>query len=145
MDRKVIISLIVALIAIIVIGFVALRFVPTGDLANLDVGEKLSNVTENTSINVSESPVDTEINITPNDTSVNGTARNETVVNDTIDNATADTNDSDANAEASGDVLHKQTLVITGNQTGQYQGMEPGTYILYYTENDGVIKIDKVA
>ena len=44
-----------------------------------------------------------------------------------------------------GDVLHKQTFTITGNETGQNEGMEPGTYVMYYTENDGIIKVDKIA
>ena len=41
--------------------------------------------------------------------------------------------------------MHKQTFVVTENETGQHEGMEPGTYVIYYTENDGPIKIEKIA
>ena len=58
-------------------------------------------------------------------------------------NDTNDTKDNSSDVNA-GDVLHKQSLVISGNSSDQYQGMESGTYIVYYTGNDGIIKIEKV-
>ena len=140
MDKKVIIGLLIALLSIILVGFVALHFVPTNGIAN----DVQGNATENTSLNVSQSTVETQINNTINETVSNVTALNETLANVTA-NATADMNGSNPAVADTGDVLHKQSIIITGNQTGQYQGMEPGTYIIYYTENDGVIKIEKIA
>ena len=78
-------------------------------------------------------------NLTVNTTDVNASA--------IIDNQTVnDANDTNASSDAidEGDVLKKQTFIVSENETGQYKGMEPGTYVLYYTENDGPIKIDKV-
>ena len=133
MDKKVIIALIVALIAIIVIGFAALRFVPTGNLINTDV----SNVTENTTVNVSGASADTQLNVTVD---------NVTAANNTANITAGDVNNTNdtSNATDPGDILHKQTFTITGNETGPNGEMEPGTYVMYYTENDGVIKIEKV-
>lgn len=129
LNKKLIISLIIALIAIIVVGFVALHFVPNGDLADLNLTGNDTNVTEDVNVTV----VENQTNLT--------------------DNATAnDTAKEDANASATnsssvdpGDVLHKQTFVVSENETGQNEGMEPGTYVMYYTENDGPIKIEKIA
>ena len=78
-------------------------------------------------------------NLTANATDVNASA--------VIDNKTVnDANNTNANSNAvdSGDVLKKQTFTVSENETGQHEGMEPGTYVLYYTENDGPIKIEKV-
>lgn len=138
LNKKLIIGFIVALIALIVIGFVALNFVPTNDLVNLDVSGNMDNLTENSTVNLSD--VSEQLNITEN----NGTA-----VNDTSDDAkdtSDDVNDTNASSDDidEGDVLHKQTFTITGNETGQNEGMEPGTYVMYYTENDGIIKVDKI-
>lgn len=143
LNKKLILSLIAALIAIIVIGFVALHFVPTSDIVDFNITGNDTNVTEDVNVTVPE-------NVT-NVTDLNVTNVTDTVVEDAKANAT-DVNATDVNATASasddidaGDVLHKQTFVIYGNETGQYQGMEPGTYVMYYTENDGPIKIEKVA
>ena len=91
------------------------------------VGENITeNLTENLTVNIT-------------DDAVNGSelAANETAV--------VDANNTNASSDIDeGDVLKKQTFIVSENETGQYKGMEPGTYVLYYTENDGPIKIDKV-
>ena len=130
LNKKLIISLIIALIAIIVVGFVALHFVPNGDLADLNLTGNDTNVTEDVNVTV----VENQTNITDN-----ATAKNDTAIEDA--NASA-TNSSSVDP---GDVLHKQTFVVSENETGQNEGMEPGTYVMYYTENDGPIKIEKIA
>ena len=134
LNKKVIIGFIIALIALIVIGFVALHFVPNGDLTDLNVGGNVSNVTANSTINITDNPIESVTNVTEN---------NDTAVNE---NATDDANDTNSSSDDidAGDVLHKQTFTITGNETGQNEGMEPGTYVMYYTENDGIIKVDKI-
>ena len=138
LNKKLIVGFIVALIALVVIGFAALNFVPTNDVLDLNLTDNTNeNVTENLADNVSEALNDTVIT----EDMINGSdVLNET--NLTID----DVNATNASADGidPGDVLHKQTFVITGNETGQYEGMEPGTYMIYYTENDGPIKIDKI-
>ena len=123
LNKKLIIGFIVALIALIIVGFVALNFVPNNDV--LDNAENLTdNITQN---------------LTVNTTDVNASAVN---ANKTVNDA----NNTNANSNAvdSGDVLKKQTFTVSENETGQHEGMEPGTYVLYYTENDGPIKIEKV-
>ena len=127
--NKTIIGLIVALIAIIVVGFVALNFVPHGDLPDLNLTANDTNVTEDVNVTV----VENQTNLT-----ANATAKNDTAIEDANANATNSSVDPR-------DVLHKQTFVVTENETGQHEGMEPGTYVIYYTENDGPIKIDKIA
>ena len=127
--NKTIIGLIVALIAIIVVGFVALNFVPHGDLPDLNLTANDTNVTEDVNVTV----VENQTNLT-----ANATAKNDTAIEDANANATNSSVDP-------GDVLHKQTFVVTENETGQHEGMEPGTYVMYYTENDGPIKIEKIA
>jgi hypothetical protein len=127
--NKTIIGLIVALIAIIVVGFVALNFVPHGDLPDLNLTANDTNVTEDVNVTV----VENQTNLT-----ANATAKNDTAIEDANANATNSSVDP-------GDVLHKQTFVVTENETGQHEGMEPGTYVMYYTENDGIIKVDKIA
>lgn len=128
MNKK-LIGLIVALIAIIVVGFVALRFVPTGDLTDFNLTGNDTNVTEDVNVSV----VENQTNITDNATA------NDTAIEDANANAT------NASSVDPGDVLHKQTFVVSENETGQNEGMEPGTYVMYYTENDGPIKIEKIA
>ena len=128
LNKKLIIAFIVALIALIIVGFVALNFVPNNDVLDLNLTDNANNLTEN----ITE-------NLTVNTTDVNASA--------IIDNQTVnDANDTNASSDAidEGDVLKKQTFIVSENETGQYKGMEPGTYVLYYTENDGPIKIDKV-
>ena len=128
LNKKLIIAFIVALIALIIVGFVALNFVPNNDVLDLNLTDNANNLTEN----ITE-------NLTVNTTDVNPSA--------IIDNQTVnDVNDANASSDAidEGDVLKKQTFIVSENETGQYKGMEPGTYVLYYTENDGPIKIDKV-
>ena len=131
LNKKLIISFIIALIALIVVGFIALNFVPTTDVLDL-------NLTDNVTDNITE-------NIT-NDTIISQDIVNDSEVLNDTDDAIDDINDTNANSDEidEGDVLHKQTFVVTGNETGQYKGMDPGTYVIYYTENDGPIKIDKV-
>ena len=128
LNKKLIIAFIVALIALIIVGFVALNFVPNNDVLDLNLTDNANNLTEN----ITE-------NLTANATDVNASA--------VIDNKTVnDVNNINASSDAidEGDVLKKQTFTVSENETGQYKGMEPGTYVLYYTENDGPIKIDKV-
>ena len=128
LNKKLIIAFIIALIALIVVGFVALNFVPNNDVLDLNLTDNADNLTDN----ITE-------NLTVNTTDVNASA--------IIDNQTVnDANDTNASSDAidEGDVLKKQTFTVSENETGQYKGMEPGTYVLYYTENDGPIKIDKV-
>ena len=128
LNKKLIIGFIIALIALIVVGFVALNFVPNNDVLDLNLTDNADNLTDN----ITE-------NLTVNTTDVNASA--------IIDNQTVnDANDTNASSDAidEGDVLKKQTFTVSENETGQYKGMEPGTYVLYYTENDGPIKIDKV-
>ena len=128
LNKKLIIAFIIALIALIVVGFVALNFVPNNDVLDLNLTDNANNLTEN----ITE-------NLTANATDVNASA--------VIDNKTVnDANNTNASSDAidEGDVLKKQTSTVSENETGQYKGMEPGTYVLYYTENDGPIKIDKV-
>ena len=97
LNKKLIIAFIVALIALIAVGFVALHLVPNNDVLNLNLTDNAENLTDNITQNLT--------------------------VND---------------------VLKKQTFTVSENETGQHEGMEPGTYVLYYTENDGPIKIEKV-
>lgn len=129
LNKRFIIAFILALIALIVIGFIALNFVPTNDILDLNA-TALENVTDNATLNISEDQIDAALNNTANVTA-----------NDT----SADANDTNASSDIDpGDVLHKQTFTITGNETGQNEGMEPGTYVMYYTENDGIIKVEKI-
>ena len=128
LNKKLIIGFIIALIALIVVGFVALNFVPNNDVLDLNLTDNADNLTDN----ITE-------NLTVNTTDVNASA--------IIDNQTVnDANDTNASSDAidEGDVLKKQTFTVSENETGQHEGMEPGTYVLYYTENDGPIKIEKV-
>ncbi len=125
LNKKLIIGFIVALIALIVVGYVALNFVPTNEVLDLNLTDNAENLTDN----ITE-------NLTVNATDVNASADDNQTVNDT--NASSDGIDP-------GDVLKKQTFVVSENETGQNQGMEPGTYVMYYTENDGPIKIEKIA
>ena len=133
LNKKVIIGFIIALLALIVVGFIALNIVPTTDLTDFNVSGDVANLTDNATLNISESPIDAELNAT------NDTANNDT--------SAADANKTNSSSDDidSGDVLHKQTFTITGNETGQNEGMEPGTYVMYYTENDGIIKVEKIA
>lgn len=125
LNKKLIIGFIIALIALIVVGFVALNFVPNNEVLDLNLTDNAENLTDNL----------TE-NLTVNATDVNASA----VDNQTVNDINASSDDIDA-----GDVLKKQTFVVSENETGQNQGMEPGTYVMYYTENDGPIKIEKIA
>ena len=127
LNKKLIIAFIVALIALVVVGFVALHFVPNNDVLNLNLTDNAENLTDNITQNLT-------VNNTVNASAVIG--------NKTVDNAN-NTNAS-SNPIDSGDVLKKQTFTVSENETGQHEGMEPGTYVLYYTENDGPIKIEKV-
>ena len=131
LNKKLIIGFIIALIALIVVGFVALNFVPHNDILDLNLTD---NATENITENLTENLT---VNITDDAVNDSELAANET--------ALVDANNTNASSDIDeGDVLKKQTFTVTANETGQYKGMEPGTYVLYYTENDGPIKIDKV-
>ena len=133
LNKRFIIAFILALIALIVIGFIALNFVPTNDILDLNA-TALENVTDNATLNISEDQIDAALNNTANVTA-----------NVTANDTSADANDTNASSDIDpGDVLHKQTFTITGNETGQNEGMEPGTYVMYYTENDGIIKVEKI-
>ena len=131
LNKKLIIGFIIALIALIVVGFVALNFVPHNDILDLNLTD---NATENITENLTE-------NLTVNfrDDAANGSEVSANETSFVYPNNTNASSDIDE-----GDVLKKQTFTVTANETGQYKGMEPGTYVLYYTENDGPIKIDKV-
>ena len=131
LNKKFIIGFLIALIALIVIGFIALNLAPTGDLINLN-GTDIANITDNATSNISEELKDTGLNVTD----LNVTSANDTSADDK-DNASSEIDP--------GDVLQKQTFTVSENETGQNQGMEPGTYVMYYTTNDGPIKIQKVA
>lgn len=133
LNKKLIIGFIVALVALIVIGFAALNFVPTNDVLDLNLTDNTDDVVENVTEELNETVITEDL---VNDTDVlNGT---DVAIDDlNVTNASSDEIDP-------GDVLHKQTFTVTGNETGQYKGMEPGTYMIYYTENDGPIKIDKI-
>ena len=133
LNKRFIIGFIAALIALIVIGFVALNFVPTTDVLDLNLTDNTDDVVENVTEELNETVITEDL---VNDTDV----LNDTAV--AIDDLNV-TNDSSDEIDP-GDVLHKQTFTVTGNETGQYKGMEPGTYMIYYTENDGPIKIDKI-
>ena len=133
LNKKLIVGFIVALVALIVIGFVALNFVPTNDVLDLNLTDNTDDVVENVTEELNETVITEDL---VNDTDV----LNDTAV--AIDDLNV-TNDSSDEIDP-GDVLHKQTFTVTGNETGQYKGMEPGTYVIYYTENDGPIKIDKI-
>lgn len=128
LNKKLIIGFIIALIALIIVGFVALNFVPNNDMLDLNLTDNAENLTDNITQN-----------LTANTTDVNASA---VIANQTVNDANNTNPSSDAVDE--GDVLKKQTFTVSANETGQYKGMEPGTYVLYYTENDGPIKIDKV-
>ena len=128
LNKKLIIGFIIALIALIIFGFVALNFVPNNDMLDLNLTDNAENLTDNITQN-----------LTANTTDVNASA---VIANQTVNDANNTNPSSDAVDE--GDVLKKQTFTVSANETGQYKGMEPGTYVLYYTENDGPIKIDKV-
>ena len=127
LNKRFIIAFVLALIALIVIGFIALNFVPTDDILDLNATD-LENVSDNATLNISEAQIDAVLNDTAND-----------IANDTSANDTNASSDIDP-----GDVLHKQTFTITENETGQNEGMEPGTYVMYYTGNDGIIKVEKI-
>ena len=144
LNKKVIIGFIIALLALIVIGFVALNLVPNDNLMDLNLSGDIANVTDNNTLNLSEDQIVAELNATENDTAANDAAANDAVANDT-DAAKGNATNSSSDSIDPGDVLHKQTFTITGNETGQNEGMEPGTYVMYYTENDGIIKVDKIA
>ena len=132
LNKRFIIGFIAALIALIVIGFVALNFVPTADVLDLNLTDN-TDVVENVTEEINETVIPEDL---ANDTEIlNGTD----VAIDDLNVTNESTDEIDP-----GDVLHKQTFTVTGNETGQYKGMEPGTYVIYYTENDGPIKIDKI-
>ena len=101
LNKKLIISFIVALIALIVVGFVALNFVPNNEILDLNLTD---NATENITDNLTENLT---VNIT--DEAVNGSevAANETAV--------VDANNTNASSDIDeGDVLKKQTFMRSG-------------------------------
>ena len=131
MDRKVLIAFLIALLLIIVVGFVALNYVSDDGIIDFKGTDK-ANDTVLSSQNLTND-AESIINAT----------------NITIDNVTDEVNDTNDTNDTSeideGDILHKQTFTVSENDTAQNKGMEPGTYVMYYTDNDGVIKIEKVA
>lgn len=131
MDNKTIIGIIIALIIIVVAIVAVFNFT---NLNPINV-----NVT-NDSANATTEPV-AVINNTTDDTKSTDAAANTTETTSSDSSA----NSSDASSTDSGDVLQKTTFTVSENETGQNEGMEPGKYILYYTANDGPIKIEKIA
>ena len=127
MDRKVLIAFLIALLLIIVVGFVALNYV--SDDGTIDF--KGTDKANDTVLSSQDLTNDAE-------SIINAT-------NITIDNVTDDNGTNDSSEIDEGDILHKQTFTVSENDTAQNKGMEPGTYVMYYTDNDGVIKIEKVA
>ena len=83
LNKKVIIGFIIALLALIVIGFVALNLVPNDNLMDLNLSGDIANVTDNNTLNLSEDQIVAELNATENDTAANDTAANDAVANDT--------------------------------------------------------------
>ncbi|MBQ2962297.1 hypothetical protein [Methanobrevibacter sp.] len=138
LNKKLIIGFIIALIALVVVGFIALNFVPTTDVLDLNLTDNAENVAEN----ITNDTVISEDLSNDTESEVNGTE-----IADENDTDTVDANDTNASSDDidAGDVLKKQTFIVTENDAGQFEGMEPGTYVFYYTQNDGIIKIDKVA
>ena len=138
LNKKLIIGFIIALIALVVVGFIALNFVPTTDVLDLNLTDNAENVAEN----ITNDTVISEDLSNDTESEVNGTE-----IADENDTETVDANDTNASSDDidAGDVLKKQTFIVTENDAGQFEGMEPGTYVFYYTQNDGIIKIDKVA
>ena len=89
LNKKLIIGFIIALIALIVVGFVALNFVPNNEVLDLNLTDNAENLTDN----ITE-------NLTVNATDVNASA----VDNQTVNDANASSDGIDP-----GDVLKKQT------------------------------------
>lgn len=137
LNKKLVIGFIIALIALIVVGFIALNFVPTHDVLDLNITGDQSNGSANSTINISEESITDAV---LNDTAENLTEEVSDDASDVVNATNASSDEIDP-----GDVLKKQTFTVSENETGQNQGMEPGTYVMYYTGNDGPIKIEKVA
>ena len=136
LDKKVIISLIVALIALIVIGFYAMHSIPTGDVTD-------ANASDNANLSVTEQA----------DAQLNATVKNITAKSNDIDDNLSvvsggivkpNASYSNSSGISSVEVLHKQVYVISQNDT-KNPGMEPGKYVLYSNKRDGVVKIEKIA
>lgn len=143
LDKKVIISLIVALIALIVLGFAAMHSLPNGDVTDVNASANASSSTANASVNVSESPANASTNVTIKNITANDTNDNLSVVSGGIVKPNA------TNSASSGiksvDVLQKQVYVISANETDKNPGMQPGAYAVYSNKKDGIVKIEKIA
>lgn len=94
---------------------------------------------------VDETPHQTENNKINNTTtgtiSNNSTNISTNITNNTTISDINNTNDSNVNP---GDIIQKKVFTVKENEKGQNEGMEPGTYIIYYTANDGPLKIEKI-
>jgi len=124
MDKKLLIGLVLALIVIVLAVFTFTSLNNNNEPLNLNISGNQTNVANGTLFSQGQS-----------------------------DNASSDNSQSNNNANAnsqsnngdSGNELKKQMFTVSENETGQNEGMEPGTYVMYYTENDGPIKVDKIS
>lgn len=131
MDNKAIIGIVIALIVIVLACFAYVTFNGNAPIS-LNVTE---NITNNT---------DTSVDTTDNATLVSQNPANDSEVKDVAQNVSESVSQQNKAVADSGDTLHKQTFTVSENETGQNEGMEPGTYVMYYTENDGPIKVQKI-
>ena len=67
-----------------------------------------------------------------------------TISNNSTNISTNITNNTTISNVNPGDIIQKKVFTVKENEKGQNEGMEPGTYIIYYTANDGPLKIEKI-
>lgn len=126
MDKKLLIGLVLALIVIVLAVFTFTSLNNNNEPLNLNISGNQTNVANGTLFSQGQSN---------NASSDNSQSNN---------NANANANSQSNNGD-SGNELKKQMFTVSENETGQNEGMEPGTYVMYYTENDGPIKVDKIS
>jgi len=127
MDRKLIIGLVLALIVIVLAVFTFTSLNNGNEQLNLNIsGNQTGELNNGTLFSQGQSD-----NVNSDNSQSN-------------DNANANANSQSNSNGDSGNELKKQMFTVSENETGQNEGMEPGTYVMYYTENDGPIKVDKV-
>lgn len=126
MDKKLLIGLVLALIVIVLAVFTFTSLNNNNEPLNLNISGNQTNVANGTLFSQGQSD---------NASSDNSQSNN---------NANANANSQSNNGD-SGNELKKQMFTVSENETGQNEGMEPGTYVMYYTENDGPIKVDKIS
>lgn len=127
MNKKNAALLVVVLVIVIAIGVFA--------YTHLNIGGSDVNVL-NANNNTSEVINSSNLDINDSDDSEDAEISNST---DNSDNS------SSVSSTDPGDVVHKQVFTVSENETGQNEGMEPGTYVMYYTENDGPLKVEKIS